>query len=511
MSEELRTVTLYDSRTGEKRAFEPQQPGKVNMYVCGVTVYDLTHIGHARVFVFFDVVQRFLRQLGYDVNYVRNHTDVDDKILKRAEERGVDPLELSEKYIDELDSDMSELGIESPNAEPKVSEHIDDIIDFNQRLQDADYAYEVDGDVYYRVEAFEDYGKLSGRNLDEMEAGRSGRVEDDDDGKKENPFDFALWKSSKDDELGWESPWGRGRPGWHIECSVMSTSYLGDTLDIHGGGSDLIFPHHENEIAQSEAASGETPFANFWMHIGMVNVAETTDDGEEIVRKMSKSLGNFWTTRDVLGGYHPDAIRYFMHTALYRKPITYAIDNLEEATQRVEYLYTALKRIDDVLERAGYDIDGELPEGPRVADGFDELVEDFQERFEVALADDFNTPKALALVGELARSINEATQSKQEPSEALAYTLYRLREHMTWAGSILGILERDPETALSELRELRLEAMELDAEDIEEKIEARKEARENENWEKADALRDELDEMGVEIMDSAEGTSWRLK
>ncbi len=342
-----------------------------------------------------------------------------------------------------------------------------------------------------------------------MEAGRSGRVEETD--KKEHPFDFALWKKSEDDEIGWDSPWGRGRPGWHIECSVMSMEYLGETLDIHGGGRDLIFPHHENEIAQSEATSGQAPFANFWMHVGMVNVAETNDEGEEVVRKMSKSLGNFWTTRDVLGGYHPEAIRYFMHTTLYRNPITYAVSNLEEATHRIEYLYTALKRAEQVLERGGWDAVDNPPQGPSICNKHWELVDNFMERYEEALADDVNTPKALALIGEVARAINESTQSDDEPTEKEAFTLYRLRDHLMTAGEVLGILERSPEEALSELRELRLHAMELDPADIDEKVAAREEARTNQDWERADAIRDELDEMGVEIMDSPEGTTWRMK
>ncbi len=509
MTNDLRPITLYDSRTHKKRPFEPQQPGKVKMYVCGVTVYDLTHIGHARVFIVFDVLYRFLRHLGYDVNYVRNHTDVDDKILKRAAEKGVDPLELANRFIEELDRDMGQLGIQTPTVEPKVSEHIDQIIAMNQKLVESGHAYEADGDVYYRVESFEGYGKLSKRKLEDMEAGRSGRVEESQ--KKEHPFDFALWKKSEDEEIGWDSPWGRGRPGWHIECSAMSMEYLGDTLDIHGGGRDLIFPHHENEIAQSEAASGQEPFANFWMHVGMVNVAETTDEGEEVVRKMSKSLGNFWTTRDVLGGYHPEAVRYFMHTTLYRNPITYAMANLEEATQRMEYLYTALQRADKVLERGGWDAADNPPPGPSVSDKYWDLVDNFADRYQEALADDLNTPKALALVGEVAKALNEATQADAEPTEKDAFTVYRLRHHLMTAGEVLGILERDPDQGLAELRELRLDAMELDPQLIDEKIAARKQARMNKDWALADAIRDELDEMGVEIMDSPEGTTWRMK
>lgn len=514
MSEQLREITLFDTRSDKKRPFTPQEPGKVRMYVCGVTVYDLTHIGHARVFVFFDVVQRFLRHLGYDVCYVRNHTDVDDKILKRAKEQGIDPLELSAKFIDELDRDMSRLGLDSPTFEPKVSEHIDDIIEMVQTLVDDGYAYESEGDVYYRVQSFDGYGKLSRRKLEDMEAGRSGRVEESD--KKEHPFDFALWKSSTEEQLGWDSPWGRGRPGWHIECSAMSMKYLGESLDIHGGGRDLIFPHHENEIAQSEAASGTDPFANFWMHVGMVNVAEKTEDGDVIERKMSKSLGNFWTTRDVLQGYHPDAIRYFMHTACYRNQITYAIENLEEATHRVEYLYTTIHRLDEALERAGFDAGleedgGNPPEETKFVPGLEELVGEFMDRFDEVMANDINTPRGLAVIAELARAACEATQTKDTLGGYWPYTLLRMRQNLTDAGSILGILQRDPQVALKELRELRIEALELDPEEIDEKVAAREQARAEKDWAQADKLRDELDAMGVEIMDSPEGTTWRVK
>ncbi|MEM1348755.1 MAG: cysteine--tRNA ligase, partial [Myxococcota bacterium] len=300
----LKTVTLYDTMTREKRPLEPIEPGKISMYVCGVTVYDLTHIGHARTFTFFDMVNRVLKHLGYEVKFVRNHTDVDDKIIHRAKERGVDPLELSAHFIDAFHEDMSVLGVSQADVEPKVSEHMDQIISMIQVLMDKGFAYAADGDVYFRVREFQGYGKLSGRKLEDMEAGRSGRVEEDT-AKKEYPFDFALWKAVKPDEISWESPWGPGRPGWHIECSAMSIEHLGESFDIHGGGADLMFPHHENEIAQSESATGRAPFARNWMHVSMLNV-----DGV----KMGKSLGNFWTTRDVLERYHPEAIRFFMST-----------------------------------------------------------------------------------------------------------------------------------------------------------------------------------------------------
>ncbi|MFU8802275.1 MAG: cysteine--tRNA ligase [Bradymonadaceae bacterium] len=505
----LRPLTIFDTQTDQKKPFVPADPGNVKMYVCGVTVYDLTHIGHARVFIVFDVVQRFLRHLGYDVTYVRNHTDVDDKIIKRAAEIGQDPLELAQHFIEELDKDMGALGVMHADIEPKVSDHIEQIIAMVQKLVDKGHAYVADGDVYYRIQSFDDYGKLSGRKLEDMEAGRSGRV-DDEGSKKEHPFDFALWKKAKEGDPAWESPWGGGRPGWHIECSAMATEYLGDTFDIHGGGRDLIFPHHENEIAQSEAATGHAPFANYWMHVGMVNVAETSDDGDKIERKMSKSLGNFWTTRDVLQGFHPEAVRYFMHTSHYRNPITYSVENLEEAAQRVEYYYTTLERIDDALGRIGHGLDNPPPEAPAPA-GCRGLVDTFMDRFEEALADDFNTCRGLAAIGELARAINNMTQTKKKPQPDVAYSLYRMRVLLCTAGQVLGILRRPPRQALEELRDLKVKVLGLDAAAIEEKIIARKQARDDKDWAMADTLRDELDAMNVEIMDSPEGTTWRIK
>lgn len=509
MSEELREVVIYDTRRQDRIPFVPKEKGKVRMYVCGVTVYDLTHIGHARVFIFFDTVQRFLRHLGYDVTYVRNHTDVDDKIIQRAAEKGVDPLELSAHFIEELDRDMGHLGLHRPDLEPKVSDHIDEIIAMVQGLIEKGYAYMSEGDVYYRVSKFEGYGKLSHRKLEDMEAGRSGRVEETD--KKEHPFDFALWKSSEAGGLGWDSPFGYGRPGWHIECSAMSMKYLGDTLDIHGGGRDLIFPHHENEIAQSEAASGCDPFAKYWMHVGMVNVAETTEEGERIERKMSKSLGNFWTTRDVLQAYHPEVIRYFMHTTCYRNPITYAVENLEEATQRVTYLYKTLKCIDKALAEGGYN-EKNRPEESPLREEYKELVESFMDRVESDMSEDFRTPRVLAHIGEAARAANELVNKKCEISDKSAfYTLHRLREDLVLASNLLGFLERDADVALEELNTLRLRALGIDASKIEEMIAARKQARADRDWAKADELRDELDGLGVEIMDSPEGTTWRIR
>ncbi len=508
MAAEPKAFSVYNTLTGNKESVQTLEPGKVSMYVCGVTVYDLTHIGHARVFVFFDVVQRFLRHLGYEVNYVRNHTDVDDKIIKRANEVGEDPLALAQRFIHALDEDMGRLLCQSPDHEPKVSDHIQEIIEMTQTLIDKGYAYESNGDVYYRVENFEGYGKLSGRKLEDMEAGRSGRVADDEV-VKENPFDFALWKNAKEGDVSWESPWGNGRPGWHIECSVMSSKYLGANFDIHGGGRDLIFPHHENEIAQSEAAH-DCAFANYWMHVGMVNVAETDEDGNAIERKMSKSLGNFWTTRDVLKGYHPEAIRYFMHTTQYRHPITYSEDNLNEATQRIEYLYTTLERLDESLAKAGHSVDNP-PEETGYFENKGEVLDGFMDRYENGILEDFNTPVGLAGLGELARIANELTESKKKAKGERLWTIYKCRQLLTEAGSILGMLSRDPKVVLAELTDLKVMLLGIDRDEVEAKIVARKQARDDKDWGRADEIRDELLAMRIEIMDGTEGTTWRVK
>ena len=496
----LREVTLYDTMTRSKRPLEPMEPGKISMYVCGVTVYDYTHIGHARTFIVFDVVQRFLRHLGYEVRFVRNHTDVDDKIIKRAQERGVDPLALSQEFIEALDEDMGRLGVAPADVEPKVSTHIDAIIEMVQGLEDEGLAYATDsGDVFYRVADFDGYGKLSGRKLEDMEAGRSGRVADDTL-DKEHPFDFALWKASQEGEPAWESPWGMGRPGWHIECSAMSTKHLGATFDIHGGGQDLIFPHHENEIAQSEGCTGEE-FARNWMHVAMLNVA-----GE----KMSKSLDNFWTTRDVLETYHPEAIRFFMYTSHYRHPINYSVENLEEATRRIVYMYEALRRIDEALERAGLEPGAEPPALDWHTPTHAESIGEYPERFDASLADDFNTSLAISELQEQAKIANEMTRSKKKPKGPAVRSLLALRDNLTGSAQVLALLQRDPNEALGELRDLSVKALELDPELIEQKVAEREAARADKEWERADAIRDELLEMRVEIMDSPEGTTWRI-
>lgn len=507
----LRPFSIQDTLSGEKRVVEPLEPGKISMYVCGVTVYDLTHIGHARVFVVFDVVQRFIRSLGYDLKYVRNHTDMDDKIIARAAEVGQDPLELSAHFIAELTKDMNALGVAPADVEPKVSTHIPQIIEMVESLIKQGYAYEADGDVYYRVREFEDYGKLSRRHLEDMEAGRSGRVDADDASaqRKEYPFDFALWKKAKPGETSWESPWGAGRPGWHIECSAMSTHHLGATIDIHGGGRDLVFPHHENEIAQAEACT-HAEFARNWMHVGMVNVAEVDESGEEIERKMSKSLGNFWTTRDALKGFHPEGIRYFFHSTHYRKPITYSMEALNSATDRVEYYYTTLERIDAALAKVGASR-ASAPEEANFVEGSDETLHSYQERFEASLSNDFNTPKGVAVLGEVAKIGNELTQSTQKPDADRAWTLFKVAEAMQACGAVLGVLQRAPGDVLREIRDLRAAALEIDVDEVDQMIVAREEARAAKDWAQADALRDQLAALNVEVMDSAQGSTWRFQ
>ena len=497
----IRPITIYDTMTRSKRSFEPLEPGRVKMYVCGVTVYDLTHIGHARTFLFFDVVQRFLRHVGYEVTHVRNHTDVDDKIIRRAEEQGLDPMELSQRFIEELERDFAALAIQEPDLAPRVSTHIPEIIALVERLVERELAYVTEaGDVFYRVAQFKPYGELSRRRLEDMEAGRSGRVTDDDDLGKEHPFDFALWKSAKPGEPSWESPWGMGRPGWHIECSAMSMKHLGETLDIHGGGQDLSFPHHENEIAQSQGCTDQT-FARTWMHVAMLNI-----DGE----KMSKSLGNFWTTRDVLETYHPESVRVFMYGTHYRNPINYSSQALDEATRQVVYYYEALRRIEETLHRAGARPGDEAPTEEWVDAKRGAHIEAFMERFEGALAEDFNTCLAVTHLHEMVRWANELTQSKKVPKPPTVHTLLALYETIRRGGDLLGILQRPSKEALRELRDRAVEALGLDTEAIERAIAARDEARASKRWDRADELRDELLAMRVELMDGEQGTSWRI-
>ncbi|WP_199287885.1 cysteine--tRNA ligase [Kushneria phosphatilytica] len=461
-------MQIYNTLTRRKEAFRPIEPGHVRMYVCGMTVYDYCHLGHARVLVAFDVIVRYLRAHGYTVTYVRNITDIDDKILERARQNDESIDALTERMIEAMHEDERALGILPPDSEPRATRHVDDIIDMIRSLVDKGYAYRADnGDVYYRVRRFEQYGRLNNRNPDEMRAGARIEVET----AKEDPLDFVLWKSARPGEPCWPSPWGDGRPGWHIECSAMSTCCLGDTFDIHGGGPDLTFPHHENEIAQSEAATGQH-YVNTWMHAGALRVNE---------EKMSKSLGNFFTIRDVLESHDPEVVRYLLVASHYRSPINYAPDTLNEARRSLERFYHALENITPV---AG------------------EVDQRWNERFHAAMADDFNTPEALAVLFDLVRELNRARrEDKDVEAGALAFELHRL-------GAILGLLEREPAEFLSAGKG---EDLPLPESEIEALIEARNAARHAKDFVEADRIRDELAGQGIVLKDSREGTRWRIE
>jgi cysteinyl-tRNA synthetase len=468
-------LQIYNSLTRQKEDFRPIVPGKVRMYVCGMTVYDYCHLGHARVMVVFDIVYRYLLERGYEVTYVRNITDIDDKIINRANERGEPFNALTERFVAAMHEDAAALAILPPSEEPRATGHIDEILAMIQALIDRGYAYVADnGDVYYRVAKFEGYGKLSGKDPEELRAGA--RVEVGE--AKRDPLDFALWKAAKPGEPAWDSPWGPGRPGWHIECSAMSTSCLGNHFDIHGGGADLQFPHHENEIAQSEGATGE-PFVNLWMHNGFVRVNE---------EKMSKSLGNFFTVREILARYRPEEVRYFVLTSQYRSPLNYDDENLQNARGALTRFYTALRGL-PAAEPAG--------------------GAGFRERFHAAMDDDFNTPEALAVLFDLVREINRLRSGDEPAAAALGAELRRL-------GGVLAILQEDPDNYLQEKVTVSDQATarvliggKYTEEQLNELIRKRNQARQGKSWAEADRIRDELQAAGILLEDGAAGTTWR--
>ncbi|MCF7977173.1 MAG: cysteine--tRNA ligase [Chromatiaceae bacterium] len=459
---------IHNSLTRRKAPFQPIEPGKVRMYVCGMTVYDYCHLGHARVLVVFDVIYRWLMRSGFDVTYVRNITDIDDKILARAAENGEAFGELTERFIGAMHEDAAALGILPPADEPRATAHIDEIVAMIQRLIENGHAYAADnGDVYYAVASFPGYGRLSGKDPKDLRAGA--RVEVDE--AKRDPLDFALWKAAKPGEPAWAAPWGEGRPGWHIECSAMSTCRLGNHFDIHGGGADLQFPHHENEIAQSEGATGE-PFVNVWIHNGFVRVND---------EKMSKSLGNFFTVREILERYQPEEVRYFILSSHYRSPLNYDDSQLDGARAALSRLYTALRG---------------LPAAAADAAGGEQA----RERFTAAMDDDFNTPEALAVLFDLAREINRLRDTDPPVAAGLGAELREL-------AGVLGLLEQDPDAYLRGEGAARTSGP-SDAE-IEALIAARAEARRARNFAEADRLRDQLQAAGIQLEDGAGGTTWR--
>jgi cysteinyl-tRNA synthetase len=483
-------IRVFNTLTARKEALVPLQSGKVGMYVCGPTVYDMSHVGHARVYVTFDVVARFLRFAGFEVTYVRNFTDIDDKIIRRAQEKGVSARELSERFIAEFLADMDVLGVERPNVQPRVTDHVPEIVALIQAIIARGYAYPAAGDVYFAVRDFPGYGKLSKRNLDDLEAGA--RVEPGE--QKRDPLDFALWKAAKPGEPAWDSPWGQGRPGWHIECSAMSAKYLGETFDLHAGGKDLVFPHHENEIAQSEAASGK-PFAKFWMHNGFVQI-----DNE----KMSKSLGNFFTVREVLQKVEPESLRYFLLGTHYRNPINFSDFALADAERRVDYLYETLTKVDERLAGAAPSA-GDILEAPVV----EKVMSDFTE----ALCDDFNTAGALAALGQafaLMNDLSDPVKIKGKDKAAVTRTLLRLRGEVSRIGGVLGLFGQDPKAFLLRRRARKAAEKGIDEARIESLIRDRGAARKAKDFASADRIRGELKSLGVEIMDGPSGTAWKI-
>ncbi|MBC2713350.1 MAG: cysteine--tRNA ligase [Desulfosarcina sp.] len=474
-------MRIYNTLTKSKETFKPVAPGQVKMYVCGPTVYDFCHVGHARSVVVFDVVVRYLRAMDYQVTYVRNFTDVDDKIIKRANEVGMDARRLAEKYIGEFHRDMDALNVMRADQEPKVTDHIDDIINIVKTLLDKKVGYLADGDVFYSVETFKEYGKLSGRKLADMVAGS--RVEINVN--KRNPFDFVLWKAAKPGEPSWPSPWGEGRPGWHIECSAMSRRFLGETFDIHGGGKDLIFPHHENEIAQSEAAHGKT-FARYWMHNGFVNI-----DNE----KMSKSLNNFLMIKDILKSYHPETVRLFLLSSHYRSPIDFSDRNLKESEKALDKIYGVVKRLD---QEAGIaDADDTSPTGAN------------WRAFCESMDDDFNTARGVGilfnLVKETNRILDDGKTSPQSSGELTTLTTDLMR-----MGNILGILQQPWQAFFEERAKSRLQDMAISPETIDELVAERTAARKNKEWKRADEIRDQLEKAGITLEDKADGTHWKV-
>ena len=483
-------LRIFNTMTGQKAGFQPLVAGKVGLYVCGPTVQDRSHVGHARVYTAFDVVVRWLRQSGLEVTHVRNFTDVYDKIIRKAAEKGITPHELAEQNIALFWKEMDELGIARPDVAPKVTEHIPEIVGLIEKLVAKGAAYESKGDVYFSVKNYPPYGKLSHRNIDDLVAGA--RVEPGD--QKREPLDFALWKAAKPGEPSWDSPWGKGRPGWHIECSAMSAKYLGETFDLHAGGKDLVFPHHENEIAQSEAASGKT-FCNAWMHNGFVTLDQ---------EKMSKSLGNFFTLRDVLDRFSAEGVRTFLLGTHYRNPIDFSDAALAQIERRVDYFYETLARLDERLSIGKDPGPGPIGEAERIDAIWNNLSE--------SMDDDFNTAGALAAAQDGFALANELLDGKSKVSDKaqVRRALQKLREQLKRAGDVLGLWQRPAAAYMLERRDVRAKEKGIDKAVVEAGIAERNEARKAKDFARADAVREKLKAMGVEIMDTAAGTTWKV-
>jgi len=483
-------IKIYNTLTRKKELLQPIEEGHVKLYVCGITSYDYCHIGHARSFLVFDMIVRYLRYRGYKVTFVRNFTDIDDKIINRANEQNVSSEDLANRFIEEFYTDTDRLGILRPDLEPKATEHIPEMIDLIQELIDKDLAYQSGSDVYFRVEDFSGYGKLSGRNLEDMQAGA--RIEVNE--KKQHPMDFVLWKGSKPGEPKWDSPWGQGRPGWHIECSAMSRKYLGETFDIHGGGQDLVFPHHENEIAQSMGSSGK-PFANMWIHHGFVTIRD---------EKMSKSLNNFLTIREVLELYPPEVIRLFIFSTQYRNPLDFSRTALMDAETGLDRMYDCLARIAGCKD---------IGSGKSVVSAKDrEKIESLRQRFEFAMDNDFNTAQGLGLLFDAVKALNKVVQAVQSKPSAEDLDLLRTgSETARELAAIMGLLQQDPVAYIESKKQKLLSTLDISVEDIEKMVEERNEARQQKDWAASDKIRDQLLEHGIELQDGPEGTTWDVR
>ena len=485
------SLRIFNTQSRKKEEFLPIEEGKVGIYVCGITAYDVCHVGHARSAVVFDVITRYLRYRGYEVTYVKNFTDVDDKIIEKARVQKKDIGEIAERYIREHDEEMEALGVARPTATPRATEHVDGMIRLVETLIAKGLAYVVDGDVYYAVEKFRGYGKLSGRGLEDMLAGARIDVNE----KKRNPLDFALWKTSREGEPWWDSPWGRGRPGWHLECSVMSQRYLGSTFDIHGGGEDLIFPHHENEIAQSEGATGK-PLARYWIHNGFVRVNS---------EKMSKSLGNFFTIRDILKQYHAEVLRLFLQQSHYRSPVDFSDAALAEARQGMDRFYSTLKTLRERMA-GGQAVFGEERSGKDRE--LTDQIEVLRERFCEAMDDDFNTARAIGYLFDAIRLLNASLSGKT--AEASPAVLEQAEKGLREIGAVLGLFREEPEGYLRLDREREAAKRGLAVVEIEALIAERRVAREAKDWQRADEIRKSLAVQGVILQDSPTATTWTI-
>ncbi len=482
-------IRIHNTLSRKKELFEPLETGHVKLYVCGITSYDYCHIGHARSALAFDMIVAYLKHKGYKVTYVRNFTDIDDKIINRAAEQNTTSEELANRFIDEFYTDMDKLGIARPTLEPKATENIQEMIDLIGELIDKDMAYQAGNDVYYAVNNFKDYGKLSGRSLEDMQAGARISVNE----IKRNPMDFVLWKGSKPGEPTWKSPWGPGRPGWHIECSAMSRKYLGTTFDIHGGGQDLIFPHHENELAQSEGAN-DTPFVTTWIHHGFVTIKD---------EKMSKSLNNFLTIRDITEHYHPEVLRFFVFSTHYRNPLDFSENAMRDAETGLDRLYECVAAVDRLQTN-------DLDEGTSKISPKDKgKLLSLAERFERAMDNDFNTAQAQGVLFDAVKIINKIIQMLPAREDVLL--LKETTGTVRQLAEIMGILREDATTYLDRKKENLLAELEIDEATIDALIIERYDARQAKNWKRSDEIRDILIEKKIELKDGPEGTTWGIK